>query len=59
MSRNVSEAAPGTGEIAASITTISTVSTETGTDATQTRSAAEGLAEVTAELSRLVGQFKV
>jgi methyl-accepting chemotaxis protein len=59
MSRSVSEAAQGTGSIAASITTISTVSTETGTDATQTRTAAEGLAEVTAELSRLVAQFKV
>ncbi|MCU1670375.1 MAG: mcp [Blastococcus sp.] len=59
MSRSVSEAAQGTGSIAASITTISTVSAETGADATQTREAVEGLADVTAELSRLVGQFKV
>ncbi len=59
MSRSVSEAAQGTGSIAGSITTISTVSTETGADAAQTQAAAEGLAEVTGELSRLVGQFKV
>jgi len=59
MSRSVSEAAQGTGSIAGSITTISTVSTETGEDAAQTQAAAEGLAEVTNELSRLVGQFKV
>jgi methyl-accepting chemotaxis protein len=59
MSRSVNEAAQGTGSIAGSITTISTVSTETGTDAAQTRAAAEGLAEVTADLSRLVAQFKV
>jgi len=59
MSRSVSEAAQGTGSIAASITTISTVSSETGEDAAQTRAASEGLAEVTAELSRLVAQFKV
>ncbi len=59
MSRSVSEAAQGTGSIAGSITTISTVSTETGADAAQTQAAPEGLAEVTGELSRLVGQFKV
>jgi methyl-accepting chemotaxis protein len=59
MSRSVSEAAQGTGSIAASITTISEVSTETGEDAAQTRAASDGLAEVTAELSRLVAQFKV
>jgi methyl-accepting chemotaxis protein len=59
MSRSVSEAAAGTGSIAGSITTISSVSTATGTDAAQTRAAAQGLAEVTGELSRLVGQFKV
>ena len=41
------------------MTTISTVSTETGTDAAQARAAAAGLADVTAELSRLVAQFKV
>ena len=59
MSRSVSEAAQGTGSIAGSITTISSVSTETGADAAQTRVAVEGLAEVTGGLSRLVGQFKV
>jgi methyl-accepting chemotaxis protein len=59
MSRSVSEAAQGTGSIAASITTISQVSSETGEDATQTRAASDGLAEVTSELSRLVAQFKV
>jgi methyl-accepting chemotaxis protein len=35
------------------------VSSETGTDAVSAREAAEGLAEITAELSRLVNQFKV
>ena len=55
MSRSVNEAAQGTG----SITTISTVTTQTGADAAQTRAAAEGLAEVTADLSRLVAQFTV
>jgi methyl-accepting chemotaxis protein len=59
MSRSVSEAAQGAGSIAASITTISEVSSETGEDAAQTRAASDGLAEVTAELSRLVAQFKV
>jgi methyl-accepting chemotaxis protein len=59
MSRSVSEAAQGTGSIAASITTISEVSTETGEDASQTRGASDGLAKVTADLSRLVAQFKV
>ena len=59
MSRSVSEAAQGAGSIAASITTISEVSSETGVDAAQTRAASDGLAEVTAQLSRLVGQFKV
>ena len=59
MSRGVSEAAQGTGSIASSITTISTVTDETGVDAVQARTASEGLADVTAELSRLVAQFKV
>jgi methyl-accepting chemotaxis protein len=59
MSRGMSEAAQGTGSIAHSITTISRVSVETGADAVQARSAAEGLAEITSELSRLVSQFKV
>jgi methyl-accepting chemotaxis protein len=59
MSRSVSEAAQGTGSIAESISTISSVSSETGTDAGSAREAAEGLAAVTAELSRLVAQFRV
>jgi methyl-accepting chemotaxis protein len=59
MSRRASEAAQGTGTIATSITTISAVSSETGEDAAPTRAASEDLAEVTAELSRLVAQFKV
>ena len=59
MSRGVSEAAQGTGTIASSIGTISTVTAETGADAGQAQTAADGLAEVTAELSRLVGQFRI
>ena len=59
MSRGVTEAAQGTGSIAHAVVTVSTVSTETEQDALQARSAADGVAEVTAELSRLVSQFKV
>jgi methyl-accepting chemotaxis protein len=59
MSRGVTEAAQGTGSIASAVVDVSTVSGETEQDAAQARTAAEGLAEVTAELSRLVSQFKV
>jgi methyl-accepting chemotaxis protein len=59
MSRSVNEAAQGTGSIAQSVATISSVSSETGADAGSAREAAEGLAQITAELSRLVGQFRV
>ncbi|MGY1745319.1 methyl-accepting chemotaxis protein [Blastococcus sp. SYSU D00695] len=59
MSRGVTEAAQGTGSIAESVGTVSTVAGETQQEAARTRSAAEGLAAVTTELSRLVGQFRV
>jgi methyl-accepting chemotaxis protein len=59
MSRSVNEAALGSGSIAQSIVTISTVSGETGADAAQARETAAGVAEISAELSRLVGRFKV
>ncbi len=59
MSRGVTEAAQGTGSIAESVGTVSAVAGETEQEAARTRSAAEGLAEVTTELSRLVGQFRV
>jgi methyl-accepting chemotaxis protein len=59
MSRGVTEAAQGTGSIADAVVTVSNVSAETEADAAQAKSAAEGVAEVTAELSRLVSQFKV
>ena len=59
MSRGVTEAAQGTESIAHAVVTVSTVSTETEQDALQARSAADGVAEVTAELSRLVSQFRV
>jgi methyl-accepting chemotaxis protein len=59
MSRSVSEAAEGTGSIAQSIGMISTLNSETGSDAASARAAAESLATITTELSRLVGQFKV
>jgi methyl-accepting chemotaxis protein len=59
MSRGVNEAAQSTGSIASSIATVSTVSAATGEDAAATRVAAEELASVTGELSRLVGQFRV
>ncbi|UOY01285.1 methyl-accepting chemotaxis protein [Blastococcus sp. PRF04-17] len=59
MSRGVSEAAQGTTSIAQTIVAISTVSSETGEDAGEARNAADSLADVTGELSRLVGRFKV
>ncbi|MCU1618005.1 MAG: Methyl-accepting chemotaxis protein mcpA [Modestobacter sp.] len=59
MSRSVSQAAQGTGSIAESIGMLSAVSSETGSDAASARAAAEGLATITTELSRMVGQFKV
>jgi methyl-accepting chemotaxis protein len=59
MSRGVTEAAQGTGSIADAVVTVSNVSAETEGDAAQAKSAADGVAEITAELSRLVGQFKV
>ncbi len=59
MSRGVTEAAQGTGSIADAVVTVSNVSAETEGEAAQARSAAEGVAEITAELSRLVAQFKV
>ena len=59
MSRSISEAAQGAGSIAQSIATISTVSRETGDDAGSARTAVEGAAGITSELSRLVGQFRV
>jgi len=59
MSRSVNEAAQGSGSIAESIVTISTVSGETGADAVRARETADGVAGITAELSRLVGRFKV
>jgi methyl-accepting chemotaxis protein len=59
MSRSVGEAAQGTGSIAESVAMISTVSEETGSDAASARAAADGLVEISGELSRLVGQFRV
>ena len=59
MSRGVAEAAQGTGSIAESVGTVSAVAGHTEQEAARTRSAAEGLAAVTTELSRLVGQFRV
>jgi methyl-accepting chemotaxis protein len=59
MSRSVNEAAQGSASIADSIVAISTGSNETGTDAGRARETADGVAQITAELSRLVGQFKV
>jgi methyl-accepting chemotaxis protein len=59
MSRSVNEAAQGSASIADSIVAISNVSNETGEDAGRARETADGVARITAELSRLVGQFKV
>jgi methyl-accepting chemotaxis protein len=59
MSRSVNEAAQGSSSIAESIVTISTVSGDTGADAVRARETADGVAGITAELSRLVGRFTV
>ena len=59
MSRGVTEAAQGTGSIAHAVVNVSTSSAQTEQDALRARAAADGVAQVTAELSRLVSQFRV
>ena len=59
MTRNVSEAAKGGGEISANIGGTARAAEGTSARAQESYKAAQKLAEVAAQLSNLVGQFKV
>ena len=59
MTRNVSEAAKGAGEISANIGGTARAAEGTSARAQESYKAAQKLAEVAAQLSNLVGQFKV
>ncbi len=59
MTRNVSEAAKGAGEISANIGGAARAAEGTSARAQESYKAAQKLAEVAAQLSNLVGQFKV
>ena len=59
MSRNVSEAAHGSGEITGNIAGVAQAAESTSRGAGDTQKAAEQLVETSAELRRLVEQFKV
>ena len=57
MSRNVSEAATGSMDIAQNITGVARSASDTGTAAGSARQAAEELARMAAEMQQLVGRF--
>jgi methyl-accepting chemotaxis protein len=59
MARNVSEAAHGSGEITSNIAGVSDAAESTSRGAGDTQKAAQQLVETSAELRRLVEQFKV
>ncbi len=59
MARNVSEAAQGSGEITSNIAGVSDAAESTSRGAGDTQKAAQQLVETSAELRRLVEQFKV
>jgi methyl-accepting chemotaxis protein len=59
MSRNVSEAAQGSGEITSNITGVAQAAESTSRGAGDTQKAAQQLVETSAELRRLVEQFKI
>ncbi len=59
MARNVSEAAHGSGEITSNIAGVAQAAESTSHGATDTQKAAQQLVETSAELRRLVEQFKV
>jgi methyl-accepting chemotaxis protein len=59
MSRNVSEAAHGSGEIASNIAGVAQAAESTSRGAGDTQKAAQQLVETSAELRRLVEQFKI
>src|SRR6202790_4200951 len=59
MSRNVFEAAKGSGEVAKNITGVAHAAQSTSSGATESQKAAQHLAMISTELRELVGQFKV
>ena len=59
VTRNVTEAAAGAGEIASNIAGVAQAAQDSSAGASTTRSAASGLAQLAEELTRLVGQFVV
>jgi methyl-accepting chemotaxis protein len=59
MARNVSEAAHGSGEITSNIAGVAEAAESTSRGATDTQKAAQQLVQTSAELRRLVEQFKI
>jgi methyl-accepting chemotaxis protein len=59
MSRNVSEAAQGSGEITSNIAGVAQAAQGASRGATDTQKASQRLVETSAELRRLVKQFKI
>jgi len=59
MSRNAGEAAAGSGEITRNISGVAAASESTARGATETQQAVQQLVEMSAQLSSLVGQFKI
>lgn len=59
MTRNMSEAARGSGEITQNITAIGTATQATAEAAGHTKTAATELSRMSAELSQIIAQFKV
>ena len=59
MARNVSEAARGSGEITSNIAGVAQAAESTSRGAGDTQKAAQQLVETSAELRRLVEQFKI
>jgi methyl-accepting chemotaxis protein len=59
MSRNVNEAAQGSGQISSNITGVANAAQSTTYGAAETQKASQQLVEMSAQLRKLVGQFKI
>ena len=59
MTRNVADAAKGSGEITHNIEGVAEAARGTSTSAQESQKAADELAEMAAQLHNLVGQFKI
>ncbi len=59
MSRSLTEAAKGSGEVAKNITGVAQAAQSTSSGAAESQKAAEAVAHMSGELRELVGQFKV